>query len=307
MSMRVLLLLALSAAPLWVAPAALSHRGNDSGCKTGAGSVVGYLPTANHSCASPVVVGATLFGGDFLSTGAGGEFTFQTPFLFRCHELSSSADVVNPTAKIALRHLWGTTWCRHRVSDPKAWLQVGGATIRTSGTILGLTTGPTSSTISVVQGAATITSTNPPGQVTVTQGNQLSITAPGVLQRPARLTLSPNDQVVVTELQLFVTPLGLPQVTESLKSHGEASVVVIGHDAATATQAAASLGVRAGILTTDQVRAQPQIVNDELKKFGSHTVVTVGDLAVLEPIWALLRPRTGSLLPPGTSLLYLGS
>jgi hypothetical protein len=272
-------------------------------CSTNAGSVVGYLPNASQ-CGHTVSDTATLYRAAPLGTDGGGQVTFQTPYLYRCKELPSSSDVLLPTLKIALLHRFGKTWCRHRPTDHKTWLQLPGATILTTGTLIGLTSDGKGSTIKLVEGSATVTLTTQHTTRILPPGSQLFVSIRGIASKPTPIVLGPDEQVAVKELQLDVVQMGPPQSIQHLNNRSETAVVVIGQDSATAQKEAAQLGdTKKAILTADQVRARPRLAADELTRIGAHSIITAGSFAALAPIWQLLRSK--ALIPTDTALLYV--
>lgn len=304
MKPRTLTLVALVAIAGYVSASAFGQHQQQLLCSTtGGGSVVGYLPSAKQ-CGHTVSDNATLYRAAPLGTNAGGQVTFQTPYLYRCKEFPSSSDVLLPTLKIALLHRFGTTWCRHRPTDPKTWLQIPGATILTTGTLIGLTNNGKGSTIKLVEGSATVTLTTQHTTRILPPGSQLFVPITGIAPKPTPIVLGPDDQIAVKELQLDVVQMGPPQSSEHLNNRSETAVVVIGQDSSTARKEAAQLGdKKTAVLTADQVRARPRFAADELARIGAHTIITAGSFAALAPIWQLLRSKAA--IPADTALLYV--
>jgi len=284
---------------------ALGRHAHELACSATWGAVDGYHVTARH-CHTPVTVGAPIYRVDTLKTSPpSGTFDFHTPFLAQCHQGPGATDVIAPTAAIAIRHLAGTTWCRHLITSSKTWLTTTPPhnVITVSGSILGLNTSARGTLVQIAEGTATISTPASPTPIVVQQGSQLFLPTGGVPGSPSPLVLSPVDQVTVKELQLNVIAMGSPQAAEHLQSRGETSTVVVGDTSESARREAALLpGVKVAILTADQVRRKPTVVTAQAAQLGAHSVITVGAFGAIEPAWEVMR--TKSNLPEGTAVVY---
>jgi len=304
--MRIRLVIAIAAIGLagFASSAALGRLGHQLACTTTVGKVDGYHVTAGRTCGS-VTVGATLMRVETLSTKGAGTDTFHTVYLAQCKMgPGATKDVVAPTAKIAIKHLLGNTWCRHTSGGPQQWLATvpPGNTITVSGSLVGLSSSEKGSSVQVVEGTVTITSRRAPAPVTVAAGQQVFLPATGAPGAPTTLVLSPTDQVSVKELQVGVVEMGQPQVNEHLRSRAETTVVIVGDTPASAKRMAAQLrGVKFSTLTAAQVKANPSAVGAALTKLKAHSVVTVGDFNAISPAWDTMRQ---SDLPAGTAIVY---
>ena len=304
MTRRILAAIVFLALGGYLAASAVAHHQRRQACAAqNEGTVNGYLPTATHSCSSTITVGATLLTSEQLRTGTPGQLTFHTAHLYRCRESALSADQILPAPTIAILHLNGTTWCRHAQGDPKTWLRLKNAVIQTNGTIVGLTASSKGSLVKLAEGGATVRSISGAQKVFVPQGTQLFITPSGLLRKPSRLVLTPDDKLAVAELQQDVVEMGAAQSSEHLRSRGERTAVVIGENRAIAAKEAEALHAKTALLTTDQVEADPGVVAEELKRFGAHSVFTAGSADALEPVWEVLR--TKAALPDGTAVVYV--
>jgi hypothetical protein len=287
----------------FVASSALAQHERTQRCSTREGSVSGYLPTAGHSCSSTILVGGTLFRAEIVSTGLPGQLTFHTTHLYRCRESSLAGDILVPTPAIAIQHLRGVTWCRHRPDDPKTWLKLKNAIIRINGTIVGLSTDLKGSIVKVAEGSAVVTSPTLSQGLLVPENMQLFIPIAGPPQKPTSLDPTSDDRVAIAEMRYDVVETGKLQSPELFRAQGERYAVVIGTNLTIADSQRKALGAKAALLTVSQVQANPQVVARELRRLGTHSIFTVGSFASLELLWSRLREKAN--LPAGTAIVYV--
>jgi hypothetical protein len=285
-----------------VASTALGSGRHATACATAEGQVQSYLPSAAHACSTTILVGATLFRSETLSTGSPGKLKFSTSVLYQCEELSSTQDVLRPSAAIALRHVSGTTFCRRQPKGKKVKLTIPNATITTVGTTFGLVTDENGTLVKVTEGALLVRTVNPPQTAKVTQGQQEEVPIAGPPVSAGPVGLSGEEQESLTELRLGVLEMGVTDVPQHLASRHEHSALVVGPDTDTATNLAAQLApAKTLTMTSDQVLASPTAAKAALAKIRAGSVVTTGDFDLLVPVWTALR----KVVPSSTAIVYV--
>src|SRR5207244_3084485 len=109
--------------------------------------------------------------------------------------------ILLPSSSVAILHVVGTTWCRHNSDDPKTYLTLKNQKILTTGTIVGLVTGPNGSVVKVVEGTVTASALVGGRTVSVAANRQLAVPPSGVPKKATSLVLTPEDQLAVSELR----------------------------------------------------------------------------------------------------------
>jgi hypothetical protein len=272
-------------------------------CAALGGDVVGFTPTTHDSCGTDFGVSLNLFRAETIGTASVGQITFHTPSLYECRELAGSSDVVAPRAGIALEHVTGVTWCRHRAQDGKTWLTAKKQKIRANGTLIGLATTAAGTTVEVADGSATVLPDGSGPPITVPPDHQVLLPNVGPPGRVTALALKVPEAIVVTELRLGVVESVLAPVETALTATAQHSVLIVGQDAESAKQLAARMGdFGKTSFTAAQVQREPSLVSAQLTKLGAQTVVTTGDPKTLTPAWQALRAQAPSaaiyVVPP---------
>ncbi|HZQ80859.1 MAG TPA: hypothetical protein VFB25_02660 [Gaiellaceae bacterium] len=257
-------------------------------CTVQEGTVVAYSPSARHSCAAGISAGAVLRRTETVQTGYPGQLTFHTNHLMRCIELNSApkgtADVIMPSKSIALQHVRGTTWCLHGPTDPAVTLTAPGATIVLGGTLFGVQTDATGSTVQVADGSATVRSTATRSSVTVGAGFQALIPPTGKPSAPVPLQLAETAQQAVFFLQFNVVPMGVAQPLAFVKQQKEKSAVVVASDGvALKTEAPFLNGLETRTFSAEQAQADPGAVLKGATALKTRVILAVGDFEALEP------------------------
>ena len=309
--MKILTLFAVAvAAAVFAASAIFASGRHVLTCASNEGRVNTYVPgLSSRSCHTPMASTPGLYATETLRTQVGGSFDFHTNHLDECKQVPTTArsvDQVLPHPNVAILHLGGLTWCRHEPTDKQSWLKTKNRqiTIQPQGTILGLDTVGKGTTLKVAVGSALVSL---PGvhPIVVQQQSQLFIPDTGSFGRPTKLQLTPTDATAVTELELGVKEGGSKQFSEYLRVRKQFVAAVIAPDAATAQQQAALLPkVKVTQLLSPDMRANPQqavVELDQLAAGGVKTLITVGTVSQMTPVWTLIN---GAGLPATEVTLF---
>jgi hypothetical protein len=300
-------LLAAGVAALVIAGVASAKVLNSAGtpaCSTNEGQIEAYDPSVGRSCPQKVGVGQELDVSETVQT-FNGQLTFTTEHINRCIEwpaVNGSADVLRPEAGIAIKHLYGKTWCRHLASDHYKHLKAPGATLTLNGTIVGIDSTTQGSLVKVAEGTVTALSRASQKSVVVPAGFQLFVPVVGPPQALTRLVPDEQDIQAVGLLTSNAIPIGSAQVRERLTSGAEKAVVVVGQDAAAVQGEIDALkGMTVSALDAEQAQTTPKLILSQAKTIGARTVVVTGSFSVMQPILALAQ----KLLPPQYSVLFV--
>jgi hypothetical protein len=272
-----------------VAPASSSARA--SRCSSKVGMVLGYDPDASHSCSGQTLVAQPLYAGETLKSSGTGNFTFQTGHLHECIEFAApkgTSDVLRPRAGIALKHVRGTTWCKHDKSDRTVrTLGTPGAVIRLHGTTFGIQSNGTKSTVKVTGGSLTAISTSSGRFVTISGGQQASFPSHGAPSSVQKLQPSTTDAKAIALLSVGAAPMGIPEVSQSLQSQGTKAAILVALDSSTLNTVGPSLTkehIAFHGLLDSQVQSNPNSLNSFANKFQTQTVVVATPAADARPV-----------------------
>ena len=273
-------------------PAATGAPVHVSGCAIAAGTVDTFVPIATAGC-TLAFHGPLYRGEGFKAHSTPGMIMFNTPYLAQCREFSGSADIVSPTPRVALRHLYGTTWCSDTPSGQSEFITTRGARIKLKGTLIGLDASPQGTKIKVADGLAAVTLPGQKHPIPVKNGQQLNLSAtPQNTQRPkpTTLVLSPTEALAVAELKYHVLEISPQESDPFVAGQGQSSALVIGSsDSSSKIESSQFKKVQPSTLTASQVISQPATLKSELERTGITIVLTVGDTSTLETVWALAR------------------
>jgi hypothetical protein len=280
-----------------LAPA--SRSAQPAHCSSKVGTVLGYDPAASHSCSGQTLVAQPLYAGEKLQSSGTGNFTFQTGHLPECIQFAApkgTGDVLRPRPGIVLRHLRGTTWCKHDKSDTQTrTLRTPGAVIRLHGTTFGIQSNGKSSTIKVTGGSLTAISTFNGRFVTISGGQQASFPAHGSPSPPQKLKRSAVDAKAIALLSVGAAPMGIPAISQSLQSQGTQATILVGIDNATINAVGPELtkeGIRYHSLLASQV--QSNTLNSFSTKLKTQTVVIAAPAADARPVLDAVRKAAPS-------------
>jgi hypothetical protein len=270
-----------------LAPASLSAR--RAHCSSKVGTVLGYDPTASHSCSGETLVAQPLYAGETLRSNGTGNFTFQTGHLPECIQFAApkgTGDVLRPRPGIVLKHLRGTTWCKHDKSDTQPrTLRTPGAVIRLHGTTFGIQSNGMRSTIKVTGGSLTGISTFNGRFVTISGGQQASFPAHRSPSPPQKLKRTAVDAKAIALLSVGAAPMGIPEIQQSLQNQGTQATILVGIDSATINTVAPELtkeGIRFHSLLASQV--QSNTLKSFSIKLKTQTVVIAAPAADVRPV-----------------------
>jgi hypothetical protein len=285
-------------------PAASGAPVRDTGCSIPAGSVDTFVQIATAGC--PLSFSGPIYRGEGVKTSGPGLIMFHTTYLAQCREFSGSADIVSPTLKVALRHLYGTTWCKDSANGRGEFLTTPGVKIALKGTVIGLTAGRHNIAIKVAEGLAAVTVTGHKQPVQVKQGQQLNLTTtPGrqLKLKPTPLVLSPADRLAVAELQYHVVEIDPQESDPFVTGQGQNTAVVVGSNDTSSKLVSSQLKkTQSSTLSAFQVISQPATLRTALERTGAKIVLTAGDPNALEKVWALAR----TTITPDLELVFVG-
>lgn len=261
-----------------VAPAPPSSQ--SPRCASKVGAVLGYDPDASDSCSPRTLVAQPLYAGETVRSGSPGDFTFQTGHLKECIQLpapNGTADILRPRAGIALKHLHGTTWCEHAKSDTKPrTLRTPGAVIRLHGTTFGIESNGRSSTVKVSGGSLTAISTFSGRYVTINSGHQAVFPINSYPSKLGKLKPTTIDAKALALLSVGATPMGIPEVLQSLQNEGTKAAILVALDSSTLNTVGPQLGSE-GIsyhgLLDSALQSNPSSFNTFAAKLHTQTAV----------------------------------
>lgn len=258
-------------------------------CSSEVGTVLGYDPTVSHSCSGQTLVAQPLYAGETLQSNGVGNFTFKTGHLQECIEFAApkgTGDVLRPRPGIALKHLRGTTWCKHDKSDTRRrTLRTPGAVIRLHGTTFGIQSNGKNSTIKVTGGSLTAISTSTGRFVTISGGQQASFPASGPPSSPQKLKPSTTDATAIALLSAGAAPMGIPEISQSLQNQGTQACILVATDNATINKVGPELtkeSIRFHSLLASQVGSST--MNSFATKLKTQTVVVAAPAADARPV-----------------------
>jgi hypothetical protein len=253
--------------------------------------VIGYDPTVSHSCSALTLVAQPLYAGETVKSHGSGDFTFQSGPLQKCIQLPApkgTGDVLHPRPGVVLRHLRGTTWCRHSKSDKRTrTLRTPGAIIRLNGTTFGIESNGRNSTIKVVAGSVTAISTSSGRFVTIRGGQQAHFPANGSPSPPRKLNPTASDAKAIALLSVGAAPMGILAISQSLQNQGTQATILVAIDSATINTVGPHLTkekIRFLSVLPSQVKSDPNILNSYATKLGTQTVVVAAPAAEARPI-----------------------
>jgi hypothetical protein len=274
------------------APASLSAQ--PLRCSSKVGTVLGYDPTASHSCSGQTLVAQPLYAGETLQSNGAGNFTFKTGHLQECIEFAApkgTGDVLRPRPGIALKHLRGTTWCKHDKSDKtRRTLRTPGAVIRLHGTTFGIQSDGKNSTIKVTGGSLTAISTFSGRFITISGGQQASFPANGSPSSPRKLKPTATDAKAIALLSVGAAPMGIPEILQSLQNQGTQACILVAIDSPTINKVGPELtkqSIRFHSLLASQV--QSNTINSFSIKLKTQTVVVAAPAADARPVLDAVR------------------
>ena len=263
--------------------------------------VIGYDPTASHSCSALTLVDQALYAGETVKSHGSGDFTFQSGHLQECIQLPApkgAGDILRPRPGVVLKHLRGTTWCKHSKSDKKTrTLRTPGAIIRLNGTTFGIESNGRNSTIKVVAGSVTAISTFSRHFVTIRSGQQAHFPATGSPSPPRKLKPTARDTKAIALLSVGAAPMGIPEIFQSLQSEGTQGAVLVAIDSSTINAVGPDLtkeNIRFHPVLASQVKSDPNILNSFAIKLGTRTVVVAAPAAALAPILDIVHQAAPS-------------
>jgi len=272
-----------------LAPASLSAQPRH--CSSKVGTVLGYDPTASHSCSGETLVAQPLYAGETVQSNGTGNFTFQTGHLPECIQFAApkgTGDVLRPRPGIVLKHLRGTTWCKHDKSDTHTrTLRSPGVVIRLHGTTFGIQSNGKRSTIKVTGGSLTAVSTFDGRFVTISGGQQASFPAHGSPSLPQPLKRSPIDAKAISLLSVGAAPMGIPEIFQSLQNQGTKSTILVALDSSTFNAVGPQLtkqGISYHALLDSQLKANPNALNTFGTKLRTQTVVVATAAVDARPV-----------------------
>jgi hypothetical protein len=232
------------------------------------------------------VTGVSLHQAERVSTTTG-KLTFRTTYLNQCTQFrplkGKTEDIIQPSSTIALRHVSGKTWCRHRATDREASVGAPGAVIRITGTIFGIDADSTGTTVKLTDGSAVVQAIAARQTVKLAAGQQVFIPRTGTPQTgPAQLDAQDTEGDFF--MRFGVIPGALPQLAGFLKVARQPSVVVVAQDGPTAKIAQSKLhAFHPDVLLLSQVTDDPaKIVQEHASKLGVRTVAVAGDFAAVQ-------------------------
>jgi hypothetical protein len=271
-----------------LAPASLSAQA--AHCSSKVGTVLGYDPTASHSCSGDTLVAQPLYAGETVQSNGTGNFTFQIGHLPECIQFAApkgTGDVLRPRPGIVIRHLRGTTWCKHDKSDTQTrTLKTPGAIIRLHGTTFGIQSNGKRSTIKVTGGNLTAISTFSGRFVTISGGHQASFPVHGSPSQPQRLKRSATDAKAINLLSVGAAPMGIPEIFQSLQNQGTKSTILVALDSSTLNAVGPQLskeGITFHALLDSQLKSNPNALNTFGTKLRTQTVVVATPAADARP------------------------
>jgi hypothetical protein len=229
-----------------------------------------------------------LYAGETLQSNGVGNFTFKTGHLQECIEFAAprgTGDVLRPRPGIALKHLRGTTWCKHDKSDKtRRTLRTPGAIIRLHGTTFGLQSNGKNSIIKVTGGSLTAISTSSGRFVTISGGQQASFPANGSPSAPQKLKPTATDEKAIALLSVGAAPMGIAEISQGLQTQGTQACILVAIDSATINTVGPELtkeSIRFHALLASQV--QSSTINSFATKLKTQTVVVAAPAADARP------------------------
>lgn len=191
------------------------------------GTIVSYLRTVKRSpCTKNVVGGSPIYRNERVRTGDAGELTFTSKHLSRCQIEAGSDATFFPKPGVALRLDTGEVWC-DQTPGLGAKIVTKTAVTKITGTLLGIETDGTATTVKVADGDVVVLATSGLGEpaelgsgslVTVPKGDE-----PGAVDAWGP---SPEDEAAITALTQHAPAATIDQVRKAILKSGEAAAIV---------------------------------------------------------------------------------
>jgi hypothetical protein len=274
------------------------------------GSIVGYLKSVSRQpCSGSLAVGASLHKAIIITTNGDGQLEYKALNVFdRCITKHNSQDKYFPSSSVAVKHVYGVTWCRVKATDSGKTYTAAGVIVQITGTIFGLHSDKTGSTVKVAEGVVLVSSTTRKGKaVRVPAGFQVFVPLGGLPGKPVRLKADTADKEAITALTLDSRTLEADGLRGLFRVEKRHSAGIVAPDTATLDAIRARLaGFPTTGMTRDEFDAAPATATGTFRDADVDTVIIsaatqLGATTVIRRVRTDLGPDIAVLFVPAST------